>query len=158
MANKEEKQTALDCYLKAQTEMGKALKQSSNPFYKSQGKPQGSAYADLSNVLDACMEAFHNNGFIVTQPSGRDEAGNDYVDTILTHVTGATFVSRVPLILEKQTMQGLGSAITYARRYGALQMACIAPEDDDGNEASKTPRKDLPIPTKEKSQSEGDNF
>ena len=149
MANKEEKQTALDCYLKAQTEMGKALKQSSNPFHKS-------SYADLSNVLEACMAAFHNNGFIVTQPSGRDEVGNDYVDTILTHVTGATFVSRVPLILEKQTMQGLGSAITYARRYGALQMACIAPEDDDGNEASKTPRKDLPIPTKEKTQTEGD--
>jgi|TARA_X000001388_G_C2199365_1_gene110644 hypothetical protein len=148
MATKEEKQSALDCYLKAQKEMGKALKQSHNPFYASKGKPKGSAYADLSNVLEACMEAFHNNGFIVTQPSGRDEAGNDYVDTILTHVTGATFVSRVPLILEKQTMQGLGSAITYARRYGALQMACIAPEDDDGNEAELQPRKELPIPIK----------
>ena len=150
MATKAEKQSAIDCYVKAQKEMGKALKNATNPHYRSQ-------YADLGNVLDACMEAFNNNGFMVTQPSGRDEGG-DYVDTILTHVTGATFVSRVPLILEKQTMQGLGSAITYARRYGALQMAGIAPEDDDGNEASKTPRKDLPIPTKEKTQSEGDNF
>jgi hypothetical protein len=147
MATKEEKQSALDCYLKAQTEMGKALKNATNPHFKSH-------YADLANVLEACMEAFHNNGFILTQPSGRDEAGNDYVDTILTHITGATFVSRVPLILEKQTMQGLGSAITYARRYGALQMAGIAPEDDDGNEASKTPRKDLPIPIKP--ETEGD--
>lgn len=32
-------------------------------------------------------------------------------------------------------MQGLGSAITYARRYGLLGLAGIAPEDDDGNAA-----------------------
>ena len=147
MANKEEKQTALDCYVKAQTEMGKALKNATNPHFRSQ-------YADLGNVLEACLKPFNDNGFILTQPSGRDEAGNDYVDTILTHVTGATFVSRVPLILEKQTMQGLGSAITYARRYGALQMACIAPEDDDGNEAELQPRKELPIPIKP--ETEGD--
>ena len=157
MATKAEKQSAIDCYVTAQKEMGKALKQSHNPFYKSHVKPQGSAYAELSNVLNACMEAFNNNGFMVTQPSGRDEYG-DYVDTVVTHITDKSFTSRVYLVIEKQTMQGLGSAITYARRYGALQMAGIAPEDDDGNEASKTPRKDLPIPTKEKTQSEGDNF
>ena len=58
------------------------------------------------------------------------------------------FQSKVYLVIEKQTMQGLGSAITYARRYGLLQMAGIAPEDDDGNEASKTPVKHKPIPTK----------
>jgi len=148
MATKAEKQSAIDCYVKAQKEMGKALKNATNPHYRSQ-------YADLGNVLDACMEAFNNNGFMVTQPSGRDEGG-DYVDTVVTHITDKSFTSRVHLVIEKQTMQGLGSAITYARRYGALQMAGIAPEDDDGNEASKTPRKNLPIPTKEKTQSEGD--
>ena len=140
MATKAEKQSAIDCYVKAQKEMGKALKNATNPHYRSQ-------YADLGNVLDACMEAFNNNGFMVTQPSGRDEGG-DYVDTVVTHITDKSFTSRVHLVIEKQTMQGLGSAITYARRYGALQMAGIAPEDDDGNEASKTPRKELPIPIK----------
>jgi hypothetical protein len=34
-------------------------------------------------------------------------------------------------------MQGLGSAITYGRRYGLMSMAGIAPEDDDGNAAAK---------------------
>tara|TARA_R110002020_G_scaffold217314_1_gene425136 strand:+ start:264 stop:722 length:459 start_codon:yes stop_codon:yes gene_type:complete len=151
MATKVEKQTAIECYVKAQTEMGKALKQSHNPFFKSPGKPQGSGYADLSNVLDACMEAFNNNGFMVTQPSGRDEHG-DYVDTVVTHITDKSFTSRVYLVLDKQTMQGLGSAITYARRYGALQMAGIAPEDDDANEASTQPRKNLPIPPKKEEE------
>jgi len=144
MVTKTEKQSALDCYVKAQKEMGKALKNASNPHFRSQ-------YADLGNVLEACLKPFNDNGFILTQPSGRDEGG-EYVDTILTHVTGESFSSRVHLCIEKQTMQGLGSAITYARRYGALQMAGIAPEDDDGNEASKTPRKNLPIPPKKEEE------
>ena len=140
MATKVEKQTAIECYVKAQTEMGKALKNASNPHFRSQ-------YADLGNVLEACMKPFNDNGFTVTQPSGRNEFG-DYVSTNITHVTGMAFQSKVYLVIEKQTMQGLGSAITYARRYGLLQMAGIAPEDDDGNEASKTPAKHKPIPTK----------
>jgi hypothetical protein len=41
----------------------------------------------------------------------------------------------VPLIPSKQDMQGLGSALTYSRRYGLMAMVGIAPEDDDGNAA-----------------------
>ena len=112
MATKVEKQTAIECYVKAQTEMGKALKNASNPHFRSQ-------YADLGNVLEACMKSY---------------------------------TTKVYLVLDKQTMQGLGSAITYARRYGALQMAGIAPEDDDANEASTQPRKNLPIPPKKEEE------
>ena len=83
MATKAEKQSALDYYVKAQTEMGKALKNATNPHFRSQ-------YADLGNVLEACLKPFNDNGFILTQPSGRDEGG-EYVDTILTHVTGESF-------------------------------------------------------------------
>ena len=43
----------------------------------------------------------------------------------------------VPLIIGKNDMQGYGSAVTYARRYGLMTMAGIAPEDDDGNAAAK---------------------
>jgi len=140
MATKVEKQTAIECYVKAQKEMGKALKNASNPHFRSQ-------YADLGNVLEACMKPFNDNGFALSQPSGRNEHG-DFVMTILHHVTGESYSTTVYLVLDKQTMQGLGSAITYARRYGALQMAGIAPEDDDANEASTQPRKNLPIPPK----------
>jgi hypothetical protein len=45
----------------------------------------------------------------------------------------------VPLIVGKNDMQGYGSAVTYARRYGLMGMAGIAPEDDDGNAAAKAP-------------------
>ena len=45
----------------------------------------------------------------------------------------------MPLIVGKNDMQGYGSAVTYARRYGLMSMAGIAPEDDDGNAAAKSP-------------------
>tara|TARA_R110000803_G_scaffold42213_1_gene90639 strand:- start:49 stop:492 length:444 start_codon:yes stop_codon:yes gene_type:complete len=113
--------------IKAQKEMGKALKNATNPHFRSN-------YADLKSVVEAVMPAFLANGFAVTQPNGANELG-DFVQTILMHENGATFVSRVYLRLGKQDMQGYGSATTYARRYGLLGMAGIAPEDDDGNAA-----------------------
>ena len=41
----------------------------------------------------------------------------------------------VPLILIKNDMQGLGSAITYARRYGLMAAVGIAAEDEDDDGA-----------------------
>jgi len=41
----------------------------------------------------------------------------------------------------KNDPQGYGSALTYARRYSLMAACGIAPEDDDGNAASKTPAK-----------------
>lgn len=121
---------AIKALAKAQTEMGKALKNASNPHLKSK-------YADLGSVMDACFTALHNNGFAVIQPCGQDEFG-PYVDTIFAHQSSQTFTSRVHLVMGKADMQGKGSAITYARRYGLLGMAGLAPEDDDG-EAQKAP-------------------
>lgn len=115
----------------AQMEMGKALKDTKNEHFKSK-------YADLASVMDACMSALNKHGICVLQPTGEDEAGR-YVKTILAHTSGETVDCRVPLIVGKNDMQGYGSAVTYARRYGLMSMAGIAPEDDDGNAAAKSP-------------------
>jgi hypothetical protein len=115
---------------KAQAEMGKALKQANNPHFKSK-------YADLANVMDACLPALNAAGIAVIQPTGEDEHGR-YVETILIHgESGESLACRVPLIVAKNDMQGYGSAVTYGRRYGLMAMAGIAPEDDDGNAAAK---------------------
>ena len=46
----------------------------------------------------------------------------------------------IPIIGNPSNMQQLGSAITYARRYGLLMLAGIAPaDDDDGSAASQAP-------------------
>jgi hypothetical protein len=115
----------------AQMEMGKALKDSTNPAFKSK-------YADLASVMDACMPALNRHGIAVFQPTVDDESGR-YVKTIFAHVSGETVECRVPLIVSKNDMQGYGSAVTYARRYGLMGMAGIAPEDDDGSAAAKAP-------------------
>lgn len=112
----------------AQSEMGKALKDSNNPHFKSK-------YADLASVMDACMPSLTKHGIAVLQPPYHDETGR-YVKTILVYgETGEMAECLVPLIIGKNDMQGYGSAVTYARRYGLMSMAGIAPEDDDGNAA-----------------------
>lgn len=119
----------------AQAEMGRARKDSTNPHFRS-------SYADLASVMDACMPALTRHGIAVIQPPGEDEMGR-YVKTILTHSeTGETVECRVPLIVAKNDMQGFGSAVTYARRYGLMSMAGVAPDDDDGNAAAEAPPKE----------------
>lgn len=114
---------------KAQAEMGKAIKESTNPAFRSK-------YADLGNVMDACLPAMNRHNIAVIQPIVSDVDGR-FVKTILIHESGETLECAVPLIVGKNDMQGLGSAITYGRRYGLMSMAGIAPEDDDGNAAAK---------------------
>lgn len=112
----------------AQAEMGKALKDSKNPHFKS-------SYADLGSVMGACMAALNSNGIAVVQPIREGEMSSRYVVTQFLHTSGEVLECPVPLILSKNDMQGLGSAITYARRYGLMSLAGVAPEDDDGNGA-----------------------
>lgn len=125
----------------AQSEMGKAIRESTNPHFRSK-------YADLGNVMDACLPALNKNGIALIQPVGQDECGT-YVDTVLVHTSGEWLACRVPLIIGKNDMQGFGSAQTYARRYGLMAMAGIAPEDDDGNAAvaSRQPPRPTAPPT-----------
>lgn len=121
----------------AQAKMGKALKSANNPHFKSK-------YADLASVVDACMPALNEAGIAVIQPTTDDEGGR-YVETVLIHgESGETLSCRVPLIVAKNDMQGYGSAVTYARRYGLMSMSGIAPEDDDGNAAAKAAPKVAP--------------
>lgn len=127
---------------KAQAEMGKAVKDTNNPHFKTK-------YADLGSVMDACMGALNRNGICVVQPAGEDDRGR-YVETILFHASGQSLSCRVPLIVQKNDMQGYGSAVTYARRYGLMCMAGIAPEDDDGAAAAKA----APISERSASQPE----
>lgn len=113
----------------AQSEMGRAIKDSNNPHFRSK-------YADLGNVMDACLPALNRHGISVIQPAGEDEHGR-FVATVLLHTSGDKLECKVPLIVQKNDMQGYGSAVTYARRYGLMCMAGIAPDDDDGNAAAK---------------------
>lgn len=116
--------------VKAQMNMTKATKGAANPHLRSK-------YADLGSVMDACVPALNEAGIALLQPAGEDEKGR-YVETLLIHgESGEQLSCKIPLIVQKNDMQGYGSAVTYARRYGLMTMAGIAPEDDDGNAATK---------------------
>jgi hypothetical protein len=115
--------------LKAQSEMGAVKKSAVNPFFKSR-------YADLYSVQQAVEEPLAKNGLVIVQGCGLGVNGN-FVYTTLFHESGQWIKSEVPLILAKQDPQGVGSAVTYFRRYGIVSMLNLEQEDDDGNAASK---------------------
>jgi hypothetical protein len=57
---------------------------------------------------------------------------------MLMHSSGEWISGVLEIKPVKTDPQGIGSALTYARRYGLMAMIGIAPEDDDGNAASQS--------------------
>lgn len=116
---------------KAQGEMEGAAKGNTNPHFKSK-------YADLASVWEACRGPLSKHGLSVLQPVSADGA-RVTVTTILAHSSGEWLEESLTMTAQQNTPQGVGSAITYGRRYGLASMVGIAPEDDDGNAASGRP-------------------
>lgn len=118
--------------LKAQEGFTAIIKKSTNPAFKSK-------YANLEAVLDAITPALNSNGLFLTQETKRVDNMIE-VKTIVFNATGERFeggVTCLPII--KNDAQGVGGAITYARRYSLKTMFALAEEDDDGNSASQKP-------------------
>lgn len=113
---------------KAQAAMKGALADSSNPHFKSR-------YADLESVRCACIPALTANGVAVVQGLSDGKC-----ITRLVHSSGQWIETEVPLIIGKNDMQSVGSAITYARRYGLAAAVCLSQTDDDANAAGEAPR------------------
>jgi hypothetical protein len=112
---------------KAQGAIEGASKGKVNPAFKSK-------YADLAAVWDACREPLSTNGIAVLQIPTETPDGL-VLTTMITHSSGQWFRSSYPVRPVQATPQGLGSALTYSRRYSLMAMVGIAPEDDDGEAA-----------------------
>tara|TARA_B100000700_G_scaffold180771_1_gene199472 strand:+ start:3607 stop:4179 length:573 start_codon:yes stop_codon:yes gene_type:complete len=97
-------------------------------------------YADLATILDAIRKPLADADLVVVQLLENDADLVPIVITRLYHVSGQYVESSLAIKPNKQDAQGCGSSITYARRYSVLAILNLAPEDDDGAEASK-PRK-----------------
>ena len=126
--------------VKAQRAFGPALKDKNNPAFRSK-------YADLGACIDAVQDALNANGIALLQQT-REDATGVTVETVLLHESGESWASgplHVPAA--KQDPQGYGSALTYARRYSLMAACGIAPEDDDGNAASRKPANDAKTDT-----------
>ena len=116
--------------VKAQKAFGPALKSSTNPHFKSR-------YADLSACVEAVIEGLNSAGIALIQRTSEDLNGVT-VETVFIHESGEMLeCGKLHVPASKQDPQGYGSALTYARRYSLMAACGIAPEDDDGNAASR---------------------
>jgi len=125
-------------YVAAQKSMDAIKKAARNDHFKTK-------YADLAEVVEAVVPALNEHGIGVIQNAVND---GDWVSitTTLLHESGSSVSSTLRLRPSKTDPQGVGSAITYGRRYSLLAMTGAAPEDDDGNAASG-PRQERREPT-----------
>lgn len=113
-----------------QGELKPAIKQADNPFFKSK-------YVDLPGVWEAIRPLLAKNGLSVVQTFTASADGPTIVTTLM-HKSGQWVSSELFLKPAKSDPQGVGSAITYGRRYAlAAMVGVVADEDDDGNAASQ---------------------
>ena len=141
MSNKE----AIAALALAQSQMKTPHKDATNPHFRNR-------YASLKSCIKAIKPALNDNGFALIQAAGKDEQGH-YIQTTFEHTSGGLFTSKFYMEPEKKGMQGLGSAATYAKRYGLLGLAGIEPDedaDDDGNAADEKPAAPKPKPQPKK--------
>lgn len=120
--------------LEAQKEIKHAVKDAKNPHFKND-------YASLASVIDSVVPVLNKHGLVLTQEirhANTDPPGTVRVTTRIVHAaTGEQTMDSQVMPLVKNDPQGLGSAVTYARRYAIQAMVGQASEDDDGNDASK---------------------
>jgi len=115
---------------KAQALIKPASKDATNPHFKSR-------YADLPAVWEACRKPLTDNGLSVVQMPVDAGEGRVGLTSVLMHSSGQYISSTVSTKLTQDSAQGIGSALTYLRRYAlAALVGIVADEDDDGNAAS----------------------
>ncbi len=112
--------------------MGAAKKDATNPHFKSR-------YADFAAVVDASRPVLSKHGLAIVQSTPADGPTVTVV-TRLMHISGEWIESSVTMRSKDDSPQGIGSAITYGRRYGwSTLIGLAADDDDDGNKSSLKP-------------------
>lgn len=118
---------------KAMAEMADPKKNATNPAFRNR-------YADLGAVLESIEGPLQRHGLILTQQIHAEGGATMLVTTLWHAESGESMASSTPLQPEKNTAQGLGSAISYMRRYTIKALFCLSDVDDDGSEASRPAR------------------
>lgn len=118
---------------KAQGELFAAKKDSINPHFKSK-------YADLASVWEACREALSSNGLSVTQMPAEFQNNIMTLVTRISHSSGEWLEQTMTCPVGKPDPQGIGSCLTYMRRYALAAVVGVYQDDDDANSASYAPK------------------
>lgn len=106
------------------------------PKVKKEGQGNYGKYLKLDDIMPLALEVLNKNNFALIQ-SPSTIGDHPALKTTLVHTSGEKITSTMFLMLDKETAQGQGSAITYARRYSlASILGLVADEDDDGQKAT----------------------
>lgn len=109
-------------------------KDAKNPHFNSK-------FVSLPNIVEALRPILAKAGVYYIQKSVESERGIG-LNTVIVHAkSGNTYdAGTIYMPVDKGNAQGVGSAMTYARRYALCAVfGIVADEDDDGNRASQKP-------------------
>jgi hypothetical protein len=122
-----------DALVAAQADMPAVEPDAVNPHFKTK-------FVSLDHLIAKTRPVLNRHHLALVQLPATSEAGLPVLRTILIHGPSGEQVSAdAPLMLGKNDMQGLGAAITYARRYAwAAALGIATEEDDDDESAAKT--------------------
>lgn len=109
-------------FAKAQAAMEAAIKDKTNPAFKSK-------YADFASIVEAVRGPFGANGLSFYQRPVSDLSGVTVVTTIL-HGSGEFIRGSLRVPVGANTAPAFGTAITYAKRYGLAALAGISTDED----------------------------
>ena len=124
-----EKKSLIKAICDAKKKFSPVIKDAVNPHLKTK-------YASLATVIEAVDEALASEGILLTQTPVKVD-GEWLLNTKLVNAEGEVLEGFFPIIVQKNDMQGWGSAVTYARRYGLMGLLGLAAEDDEGQAASQ---------------------
>lgn len=116
--------------VKAQKEFAPALKTATNPHFRSK-------YVDLASCVESVIDALNANGIFLFQTTSEHTDGI-VCETSFLHESGERLdCGKLFFPAPKHDPQGFMSCLTYIRRASLMAATSQAPEDDDGNAASK---------------------
>ena len=122
--------------IKAQSQMQGISKEGKNPAFKSK-------YVTLDSILDTLRPILTSNGLMLTQGSQQPETMQSVtVESRIIHTSGEWISTTVTIPVTKPDAHGLGSALTYGRRYSVSALLAISADEDDDANASVAPRED----------------
>jgi hypothetical protein len=127
-------------------------KRGENPHFKSD-------YAEYDDVIEEIKKVLNANDIWISHPTHFNEAGHLIMETIFLHTSGEWVSTELPVINKVGTDQGLGSSLTYTKRYSVLALAAVGTADDDGNAATTAEVLGGKIPSlKDSNNSASDRF
>ena len=122
--------------IKAQSQMQGITKEGKNPAFKSK-------YVTLDSILDTLRPILTSNGLMLTQGSQQPETLQAVtVESRIIHTSGEWIATTVTIPVTKPDAHGLGSALTYGRRYSVSALLAISADEDDDANGAVTPQVD----------------